>query len=62
MPPGRGTNKNTPFRAKNESNLPFDFLKRQVALVWRRGWDSNPRAVSDKLISSQNSLFRNKRN
>ena len=22
-------------------------------LFWRSGWDSNPRAVSDKLISSQ---------
>ena len=23
------------------------------ALCWRSGWDSNPRVVSDKLISSQ---------
>ena len=26
---------------------------RLQAFIWRRGWDSNPRAVSDKLISSQ---------
>ena len=42
-----------PLWAENESNLPFDFLKKQVALVWRSGWDSNPRAVARKLISSQ---------
>ena len=29
---------------------------------WRSGWDSNPRNLAVQLISSQNSLFRNKRN
>ena len=29
---------------------------------WRRRWDSNPRNLAVQLISSQNSLFRNKRN
>ena len=46
----------TPILAKNAC----DAVTSQA--FWRSGWDSNPREVSLKLISSQNSLFRNKRN
>ena len=39
-----------------ESQVPFgkkEQARKDLFFLWRRGWDSNPRGVSAKLISSQ---------
>jgi hypothetical protein len=48
--PGRGIAPSRRISFSARSNPLFYSL---LHSFWRRGWDSNPRAVSDKLISSQ---------
>ena len=57
--PGAGKRRTAAFASPPFESLPFyrpkqqDTLFQGVLLLWRRGWDSNPRDVSAKLISSQ---------
>ena len=56
--PGAGKRRTAAFASPPFESLPFyrptqqDTLFQGVLLRWRRGWDSNPRDVSAKLISS----------
>ena len=56
--PGAGKRRTAAFPLPPFESLPFyrpkqqDTLFQGVLLFWRRGWDSNPRDVSAKLISS----------